>query len=677
MHNPGFDPNSAATPNTNNRRLRNSPEVRCSDSTRQRADDSAPLSIRTPTGPQPPAGLFERMRHLFLQYPLLHFLLLDLRWTAVVLVIVVFGGLTILSMQKIWVRTPPGFRPVVRVSTLDLAQAWSLRRTAEHAEKTGDKQSALEALIGAVAQDSANVSLLRSCLHAAARNENLEGQSAARILAQIPWLLRLTQTNETDLHIATQLLRKYHRWVEIEELLRPRLEHLNPEEQIDYVAALFWLGKIDDFARAWEKLPYSLQDDPALRICHFAYMAAWGPPEKAAEGRRLLTAALDDPVHATLAHRANLIVSAALLDPAGYEKSLRRLEESRAARIADAKGYWRLLANTGRKEEARLLAENYLFPPTTPWEVLDQASAYLDLGMDDFACRFMRRYVPEFGCSPAGWSVSMWITYGELLTELRRWDELLDMTLMVRRIPEALLVLRGYISFLEGRALLAQGAAEPAARCFEYASHQDFPTPEIALKVGITLLQLGYPEHARAILIKLEDELANDVRLWQALLEVTVMLRNDSVEFYKAAQHAYKLAPNDATCINNYAAALLINRWQPDEAINLTRDLLAREPKLLQARINHAFSLAQTRRFHEARHVLATIDPSGLCEPDRTSYYLASAEINSGLSLHDEAIADIRMIDRKHLFPNQREWLEKLQKQLKQQPAQRGSAATE
>lgn len=630
--------------------------------TRVRDVQSAVRYLSAPR--EKPIGLLERVSHRFLQYPFLHFVFMDTRWTAVVFLMLLVGFVSAVSVLKIWVRTPSGFRPIVRVSLFDIAQAWALKQTAQRAEKRGDTMAALNAWISAAGQDFANVALLRSALAAAARVDHLPSSEASKVLAQIPWLLRLSQTNEIDVQIAVELLRKHNRWLEIEELLRPRLPNLTPEEQKNYVSSLFWLGRIDEFARAWEQFPVRLSNDPAIQLCHSAYMAAWGSPEQAAAGRRFMAAALENPDLEIEAHRANLVVASALLDALSYEKSLRRLEEARAANLYDAVGYWRLLVKVGRADEARKLAQNYLYPPRTAWEVLDQAIAYLDLGLQDLACQFMRRYVPQFGRASAGWSIAMWIVYGELLMDLRRWDELLDMTLTVGRIPEAIVTLRGYTSFLEGRAYLAQGAVELAADRFEYAAKQDFFMPEIGFEVGISLLQLGYPDLARKVLVKLERDLSENALFWQALLEAAVVLKNDSVEFFKAAREAYRLSPGEVQCINNYAAALLVNRWQPDEAVRLTYELILREPKLLQARINHAFGLAQCRRFNEAFDVLCTIDPTQLAETHRTAYYLASAEINLNLGRFESARLDLARIDESQLFPNQRRWVETMKRKL-------------
>lgn len=602
----------------------------------------------------------ERHAHPFLQWPLVHFLVSNPWWTVTVLVI----GLAALAMGaallKIWTGTPPGFRPVVRVSALDLIQARSLRRTAEAAELAGDHEAALTAWLGAIGQNVGDIDLLRRGLAAVIRHEDADRRKAARFLSQTAWLLRLGRTNEIDVQIAGQVFRKYERWAELEALLQPRLGQLDSQEEKDYLSALFWLGRIDEFGQAWERSRLPLTNDPALRLCRIAHQVAWEAPEQAAEGRRLLGAALEDSALLVPAHRANLVVAAALLDPIAYEKSLHRLEEARSVRLADLTGYWRLLANAGRIEEARRAAEDYLLPPVMPWDVLDLASAYVDLGLPDRACRFLRRYASQFSNSPAGWSISIWVTYANLLLELRRWDDLIDLGLTVRQLPTVMLALRGYVYFLEGRAFEARQHTELATASFEHASREDYPVPELGLQVGLTLLQLGYPVLAGRVLVRIERDLAEDPRVWQGLYEVAFLLKKDSVGLFKAAQAAYRLAPQETICLNNYAAALLVNRWQPGEAVKRTLELLDRQPDLLEARINHAFALAQSRRFDEARAVLSVIDANRLDGSNRTAYHLASFEIDLNLSRFPEARAHLAEIDRAHLFPNQVEWLNRM-----------------
>src|SRR5437899_1735838 len=78
-----------------------------------------------------------------------------------------FAGLLIflaLFLPRIWQVTPPGFLPVVTISGLDMAQAWSLKRSALRATSAGNFELAADAWNTAIANNPANPELIRGAL---------------------------------------------------------------------------------------------------------------------------------------------------------------------------------------------------------------------------------------------------------------------------------------------------------------------------------------------------------------------------------------------------------------------------------------------------------------------------------------------------------------------------------
>src|SRR5882762_4186695 len=69
-----------------------------------------------------------------------------------------------LFLPRIWRVTPPGFLPVVKISGLDMTQAWSLKRSALKAQAAGEFERANYAWGAAVANNPGNPELFRGAL---------------------------------------------------------------------------------------------------------------------------------------------------------------------------------------------------------------------------------------------------------------------------------------------------------------------------------------------------------------------------------------------------------------------------------------------------------------------------------------------------------------------------------
>src|SRR5262245_31446968 len=97
-------------------------------------------------------------------FPLLRILLLE-KWfrLAFLLFLTVFIGAA-LFLPNIWVTSPKGFLPVVKVSLLDRVQAQSLKRTARKASASGRYDEASYAWQLAMANNRADAEASRELL---------------------------------------------------------------------------------------------------------------------------------------------------------------------------------------------------------------------------------------------------------------------------------------------------------------------------------------------------------------------------------------------------------------------------------------------------------------------------------------------------------------------------------
>ena len=92
----------------------------------------------------------------FVYFPLARLLIFSFWFRLIFAGFLLFLVFLALFLPRIWRTTPPGFLPVIKISGLDMAQAWSLRRSALRSTKAGDLDQATYAWQAAVARNPAN-----------------------------------------------------------------------------------------------------------------------------------------------------------------------------------------------------------------------------------------------------------------------------------------------------------------------------------------------------------------------------------------------------------------------------------------------------------------------------------------------------------------------------------------
>ena len=590
------------------------------------------------------------------EHPLLRLLAANPWFRWVCLVVLLLVSLMMLSSLRVWRASPPDFRPVVRVSLFDKAQARSLRRSAIQFEAAGKPDAAAQAWQSAIANEPANPDLFRGALRQLVTAEQINSRWVPTIIAQTSRLLRLSRTNQADVELVAEVCDRYELSSALLAVLDSRKESLKPREEAVYLKALFRLRRMDEFAQRWQAAANRLPSDPQLSLFHAAYLVGWGPLETRSEGRRRLDEALVHPQQRMDANRLHMTLCAKNSDVTGYAISLGRLQEWRADRAMDHAGLWELMLSVGQAEEARRLAEDYVRPPLAPWEAVGLAEIYLKLGLHDYTHRFLERYVPEFANTNTPWLLRLWRIYADVLIQNRRWHELREVAFRMRLTPGLAANLGAYSYFLEGRALQGTDNPDQAGVAFTRAVEVGFREPQLAFETALELLKLGYPNQAWGILVPLDGEYAQNIDYWKGLFKVAYA-RKDSLTLFKAASRAYALHPEDPVCQNNYAASLLISRQRPDEAVKLTLALTSRDPALLASRINHSYALAMNRRFDEAEVILKTIDSAQLAPSESTMFHFAAFEVHAGRGDLERARQDSSQVNTNLLFPSQVQWL--------------------
>ncbi len=598
----------------------------------------------------------------FADYPLLQLLLFDVRFRIVLTCLFIFFVCGLLFLPKMWTTSPKGFLPIVKVSALDLVQAWSLKRNALRLMEVSEFEHANQAWQNAVANNPADPELLRNYLRCFLKSE-APRTKASPAFQQSFWLLRLAQTNLSDLELTAQLFEHYRYSEFLISLLQSHKDKFTPALESTYLKALFNIGQVQEFNTRWNQVGAKLAADQELPYYHLAYLAGWGPVQSQSEARQKLEAAFQDPACAILAHQLQLAVSLQLVEPERYQASLQRLEEKRQDTQAEHINYWRLLTKVGRRPEAVELARTSAFVPASAWETVELAQIHSQLGLHKQALDVLKRYVPEYG-----YTARPWVTYANSLMEARQWEELRSIALKIRTMEGVKDRLAGYSYYLEGRAELALGRHTTAEMAFRQIPVSPLDDNSVASIVANDLLKLSYPAIARDLLQKREKDFVRDFNYWMLLFSAADQLKDVDL-MLSASSKAYQLNPNDPIIVNNHAAALLISRQQPDEVIKLTLLFVSQNPDSILARINHSAALLLNGRPLEAEKLLKTVNTSELTRSQIAIYNLDLFEMHLALQQYELAWKTRNLIEPQFLYPTQRKWLEEAEKLLPARPA--------
>lgn len=580
---------------------------------------------------------------------------------------VVFFGLSsfflILSfcIPRIWRTSPDGIAPVIRVSLFDLAQSWSLQRTARQAMADGRTGHAHYAWMAALANNPGDATALRGGLENYLQAPgDLRAEPA---IQQAYWLLELTRTNHRDLKLACDVLWKS----EHDELLislinatlagpeaaaagatqvaAPRPEH-GPHFQSLFLKALFRSGQLDAFARARESAGTAVGADPELELYCAAYDYGWRQQSAALE-RLTHPSAPDRPL------RVRLLMAASLnrLDFDRYETALEELCLLKADRLSDHLGLWTHWARNGERDRAGRAAKESQVQPRSIREAAQLASFFQECNDLEQAVRVLKQAAGRFGDSPV-----LWVIYGMFLLEEKQWNDLQRVAYQIRDRRTVRDSLAAFSYFLEGQAHLALQRSNSADAAFNQMLQWPFKPPGVGLAAARQLLDAGQADFARRLLDPLSEALGQNPAYWQLLFR-TGHLQRDEDLMLAASKRAFALTPRDPVAANCLAVSLIVQRSSSDALIGLTLPLATQFPASVAAQMNHSAALLLNRRFAEAHDILHRVSRNALSPQEQAFYDLHLFEIQKNLGL---TRAEPPSIDRQLLFPSQVQWFDQL-----------------
>lgn len=583
------------------------------------------------------------------------------RYFLVAVVVLLFVGLALaVLIPKVWIVTPRGFDPEVKVRGLDFVQEASLRRSALQAEKAADFKDAMLSWRGAVENNPGNPENIRSALTNVTRITPPPKQWLGWSYHYGEWLLRLGRTNQSDVVLFARVLGHFELDESVVSLLSPLVDTLRGDQLGAYLKSLFELGMLERFNDVWTRNERELGADPELTLYRAAYLAGWGSTalSSTATARRTLENAQSEASTRLLANRLMLSVAAARNELATYSAALTRIETEQADRMRDHVRYWLLLAGNRKVDDAKELAIRYVVPPKTPADASLMTRALIQLSLRNEALKFLEKYKDSFDYSP-----TIWVLHSQLLSEAGRWEDLKALAVNVRQRDRLAEYLGGYHHFLEGLAEYRLDRQDHAREAFRGLTTNTIRDPVLAYTSAMTLNKLGQSEVAAQMLSRLENTFSNRLEFWLQLQAAAY----DSRQFdllLAATRKAYEINPRKLEYRNNYAAALLEARQDSGKAIQLTMDAWREAPRAFETRVNHAMALLQNARMDEAEPILRDLDDERSDAQRDTIVSMAWFEFYLGKGDTNRALEAATRVQERVLLPPQIEWFRKARSRL-------------
>lgn len=625
-------------------------------------------------------------------WPLLRLLVLHrgFRWVVILFLLAIIS--VALLLPKMWVATPEGFRPEVKISLLDRIQSWSLKRKAVAATERGEHGAAAQAWRAAWSNDPGSSDALRGMLKAISEMDRPQDQ-VNMALQGASWLLRLDNTNRADIPLVGWACIRSglsERALPIFQLAgEPMPESLETMNAI----ALFESGLVVEFTRStatpeWRDRIHAALDsgsgapkdlvDREFHLVSLAYIAGWSTdPGKRTEALKRLENAQKDLLTETVAYDLEYLIRLSHRDVEACKTLLAKLQEIGKDTVRHHTSLWQLLLREGRKPEALEIATRANLVPESAWDAYQLGRTFTMLGRLDLASELLRGYSRNIG-----WLAESLLLRADVLmrqagmipdpnvevegepavsTQRTPLEELGSLALLIRMQPDAMDALGGFSHYLEGMVDWHRGNQKSATAAFAAAAQMGFREPSLALKVGKSLLALGgAAEWAEPILLSLQDRYGENPDYLEQLVKCAAQQREDRY-LLPAAQKLYELRPDDPLSVNNYAAALLIARDRPAEAVTLTRQLLDRYPGVAELFMNHSVALAMNNRGEDAVLALGNVDSARLPPTELAQYHLARFEANWLVGRLDHSKDSLSKLDRAFLYPSQIAWLARVE----------------
>ncbi len=602
-----------------------------------------------------PGGHLEPAPDFVENTPLLRQMFFDRRFgfAVVLLVFFVLGGA--LCLLRIWTATPPHVQPGLRHSLFDKLQARSLRRTALRNQAAGEWDAALLAWRLATMNHPGDPDLFRGLLTNVAIGPKIERERLAWMGSSATLLLQLSLTNVADLGLTAAAYRNQGYEEDAVNILSQDRDRLEPAGVAILLKALFDTGRITETGILWERLSPGFNADPELSLYRDAWVVGLGSPGDMPSAMARLRAAETNAATAVLVAHLKLDLSEFREDPDDARRCLDFLEQAQKDRFEDHIRYWRLLARTGHKDEARRLARAGNRVPNKPYAFAEMVRVLIELDLVQDAEDLLREQIAGNGALSR--IPRLWAMRAKLLDQLKRWDDLRGLGLELRSNASISAQMAGYGWFLEAVADLEMGRTSSADAALERMLRLGILEPGLCFEVGVRLRRLGQSDAATKILAQVAQVFGNSAEYWFQV-QLAAYENRDAAAFRDAAERAHRMQPSNLTFANNFAAALLMDRSDPAKALSLTEEARRRSPGDFRLNLNYCLALVQNARFLEAERILVKFNPAQLPTLERSTYHEVAFELACQQKDVEAARRHHQGIDRAHLFPQQIQWID-------------------
>ena len=586
--------------------------------------------------------------------PLLRQLALErkFRWICFLLLSVAMGlGV---GMAPVWVVTPPGTTPVLRISALDYLDSLEHGWRSERAWERGEVEVAMAEWRTALARHPARIRLLRRGLERVASLPAMERREPLYqgVVTTGNWLLRLTATNRVDVDLVVRALDGPCS----EAGLMAFLARL-PGKRTPVQSAVRWVAEVrsNGFGEREPGWPPETGNgvlDRDVSLCRLGWVAARGHPEAAWRAWSQLESHAEVKDLGVWVTQLQLWVMAARGDLLGYESMMSRVQRLGAELPVHSVMHWKLLVERGRKHEARELARRYCGVPVHGQEVLRLAGAFLELGLDEWAFQFLGRQV-----SVGNHGLDVWLMYSGELARRGRWEDVSEVGVRLRGLGGNGGWQHGLGLYLEGLSRHGRGEGDLARRCFERASRNPVRPVSLGMELGRRVLELGYPECSHRWLEQYEPEFAWDWDYWRCRARAAGGAGNwGAVEM--AARRRLAIHPGDGAALNDLVAVGLTGAGVDEGVVSASQRALLLNPKSMEARFNRVLVWIRVGRYAEATAWLALMDEGESVNPAmRNRLRAARFELGAAMGRWERAAAEWEALDLDGLEPKWRERL--------------------
>ena len=589
--------------------------------------------------------VLDRLYH----WPLLRQLKAERRFRYVFFTLMALVIVICASIPQVWIVTPKGMNPVVRIRGLDFLEARIFSEIARNQERRGERAEAWQYWRQACGHNPTSIELLQSAVRNSWELPSRNYSYFVDAVNKASGLIALDGQNPLSVYYAAKTYFHFRLYDIVLTLGANSPATNNRALSLLALQARLLTGDKDGYLRARQVFT-SPEEQTALQVFDWSQSAAWSSNvNDASKALKNLLAACEDPnsQNRALALRLTLLVGSERANAKLFERSLAALHDDHNDEPLQYVKYWQILEGAGQRDRAIAEAAKAEIVPISSTELLGVANAFEHLGMVEQAIAYLERFA-----FPINANSSVWLRFGDLLIAQRRWDDLRKVAIDIRRCPASAHELGGYSHFLEGLALKANGENQDAAINFRKVPMLTIPRPDLAVLVAAKMAVLDSPEPALQLALQHEGSLSNQPSFWGLLTRLAGQIK-DSNLLLRAAQKAYELDPKNPAAKNDYVAALAVNGISPEVLLTLSGELKRQFPDSTAISIHRALALIENHRTNEAAAAVAALPESAQSDLENSLLAMARGRLASLQRNWASAYSNYNQIDSTLLFRTQ------------------------